>query len=77
MIIFREIVTQEPASIICDRCGRSAQNVSQDFEFQEFLSIRHECGYGSIVGDGMSFQIDFCQYCLKELLLPYAKVTKQ
>lgn len=52
MIFFRELTVQESASITCDRCGRRAENESTDFEFEEFLSIDHACGYGSIIGDG-------------------------
>ena len=77
MITFQESIILKPASIVCDCCGRSARNESGDFEFQEFLSINHDCGYGSIIGDGVKFQIDLCQHCFKEFLLPYAKLTKQ
>ena len=51
MILFHEVPVQEPASIICDRCGRRAENVPNDFEFGEYLSIEHICGYASIFGD--------------------------
>jgi hypothetical protein len=37
MIFFREITVQEPASIICDRCGRRAENDLDHFDFQEYL----------------------------------------
>jgi len=77
MIIFREISVQEPASITCDRCGRSAENEPNNFEFEEFLSIDHVCGYGSIIGDGTRLQLDLCQHCVKELLLPFVRLGEQ
>jgi len=77
MITFRETTVQEAASITCDRCGRSEENESNNFKFQEFLSIDHVCGYGSIVGDGTRFQLDLCQYCVKEVLSPFARLIEQ
>jgi hypothetical protein len=76
MIVFKEITAQEPASIICDRCNRHAESDSDHFEFQEFLSIDNIGGYGSAIGDGTRFQLDLCQYCVKELLLPFARLTE-
>jgi hypothetical protein len=76
MIALREITTSEPASITCDRCGRSAANEPGDFEFAEYLSIKHNCGYGSIIGDETTLQVDLCQHCIKELLLPFARIGK-
>ena len=75
MIHFREVTTTEPASISCDRCGRSADNAPEQFEFNEYLSINHICGYESIIGDGIRVQLDLCQYCIKEWLLPIARAA--
>jgi len=77
MINFREITVEEPASIACDRCGRSAENESKNLEFEEYLSIDHACGYGSIIGDGIRLQLDLCQYCVKELLSPFARLAEK
>ena len=77
MMIFREVTIQEPASITCDRCGRSAENEPKNFEFEEYLSIDQVCGYGSIIGDGTRLQLDLCQHCVKELLSPFARLTGQ
>lgn len=77
MIIFREVVAQEPAAITCDRCGRSAENEPNNFEYEEYLSIVHACGYGSIIGDGTTLQLDLCQHCVKELLYPFARMIEQ
>ena len=77
MILFREVSVQEPASIICDRCGRRAENVPANFEFGEYLSIDHICGYSSIIGDETRLQLDLCQHCVKELLLPIARLSEQ
>jgi len=77
MMTFRDVTVKEHASIICDRCGRSAENESSNFEFEEYLSIDHICGYESIIGDGTRFQLDLCQHCVKELLCPYARISEQ
>lgn len=75
MILFREIKIQEPAAIICDRCGRRAENESDSFEFEEFLSVNYLGGYGSIIGDGTRLQLDLCPHCVKELLSPFARIS--
>ncbi len=76
MITLREITATEPASITCDRCGRSTQNEPGNFEFAECPSIKHTCGYGSIIGDGTALQVDLCRHCVKEVLLPSSLITK-
>ena len=76
MIIYRDKTIQEPSAIVCDKCGRKAGEVQDCFEFQEFLSIDHTGGYGSIIGEDVQYQLDLCQYCAKELLLPYARVKQ-
>ena len=76
MIILREVTIHEPEAIICDRCHRRAECNSDHFEFQEYLSIDNIGGYGSVIGDGTRFQIDLCQHCVKELLLPYARLEE-
>jgi hypothetical protein len=76
MIFLRERTIQEPASIICDRCGRRAEVESEDFEFAEYLSLDRIGGYGSIIGDGTRLQLDLCEYCIKELLYPFARISE-
>ena len=51
----------------CVLCGLSAELTT--VEGEEFISIRHTCGWGSIFGDGNFLRIDICQYCFKKLLL--------
>jgi hypothetical protein len=50
---------------ICDYCGKSSKN---ELEAQEFVNIKHNCGYNSIFIDGGNFDIDLCQNCFKELV---------
>ena len=75
MITLREIAAMEPVSITCDRCGRNTENEPGNFEFAEYLTIKHTCGYGSIIGDDTILQVDLCQHCVKELLLPFARIS--
>lgn len=61
---------------VCDRCGRRAESRSPDFECGEFISIRHDCGYGSVFGDGCRIEIDVCQHCISELFGSIARVKQ-
>jgi hypothetical protein len=75
MITLREVTSTEPASITCDRCGCTFKNEPDNFGYAECLSIKHTCGYGSIVGDGVTLQADLCQQCVKEVLLPFSHIS--
>lgn len=61
---------------ICDKCGKHSHIDEDPFEFQEFLTWEHDCGYDSIFGDGSGIELDLCQDCVKELLSPYMRVTR-
>lgn len=52
--------------IQCDFCDRIKHPAS--LEYHEFISIRHDCGYTSIFGDGNRIELDMCQHCLSKLL---------
>ena len=52
---FKKVTIEEIASITCDRCGLEAE--SDDYAFHEFISINHQCGYGSIHRDGNQLNI--------------------
>lgn len=49
---------------ICDMCSKriTSDNI---YEFQEMVHIRHDCGYGSVFGDGNKINLDICQHCFK------------
>ena len=56
--------------IVCDKCGLRID--PEDFvEYQEFITVRVEGGYGSIFGDGSILECDLCQQCTKLLLGDY------
>jgi antitoxin CcdA len=59
---FKAVKRQEIINLICDGCGLEA-NVDEGYEFSEFISIEHRCGYGAIHGDGKQLSIDLCQHC--------------
>ncbi|EJV4077348.1 hypothetical protein N6D15_002999 [Salmonella enterica] len=50
----------------CDRCKFRAEK--GDLEFQEFLTIDHKAGYGSVFGDRSRLRLDLCQHCVKAVL---------
>jgi hypothetical protein len=75
MIITKEIpiMTKVLEKIICDSCKKE---FIDDMELQEFTTLTHTAGYGSIFGDENVLELDLCQYCLKDLLGNYIIVHK-
>lgn len=73
-------IVRRPVSVlvakVCDRCKRRVElaKLHDHVEAQEFLKIEWICGYGSIIGDGDSYAVDLCEMCVKELLLPHARL---
>lgn len=66
MITYKKQFTRVPTRISCTFCGASVD--WSGMEAQEFVSIRHSCGWNSIFGNGNLFDIDICQHCLGKIL---------
>ena len=66
MKTFETVTTQKLTSLVCDGCGIEA-STDGDYEFQEFITINHRCGYGSIHGDGTQITTDLCQQCFADM----------
>lgn len=66
MQTFKKVTTQKIETIVCDSCGLQA-SAESDYEFHEFISIKHHCGYSSIHGDGKHIRIDLCQQCFADM----------
>ena len=61
-------------ALVCDRCGREAK--PDDYvEYQEFVRVHFEGGYGSIFGDCVEHRCDLCQHCVKDVLGEYLQVV--
>lgn len=61
---------------ICDRCELRASAVNDFWEFQEFVRIDIDVGYGTTAfEDGDLLRADLCQACTKTLLGPYLRVV--
>ncbi len=82
MIIHKEQEVTTTADIVtaieCDRCHKKykADGDSNDvFETQEFHHIRFTGGYASVFGDESRVECDLCQYCLKELIGEFARIS--
>lgn len=59
---------------ICDRCNTRAYDDSDCGEFQEFIQIQINVGYGAkAFRDGDFLQCDLCEKCAKTLLGPYLR----
>lgn len=76
MRAFKTVTTQELTTVVCDGCGLQA-SVDGDYEFHEFISIEHHCGYGSIHGDGKQIGIDLCQQCFADMCGDTLRVTEE
>jgi len=61
-------------TIRCDICGKDVTNTI--YENQEMISIRNNCGYGSVFGDGNIIELDICQSCLKRKLGEFIRVIE-
>ena len=59
---YKTVIKQEITELVCDGCGLEAY-AHEGYEFSEFISIEHKCGYGAIHGDGKKLLIDLCQHC--------------
>ena len=60
----------------CDMCNKTytVNDKYDDFEIQEFLTIRERGGYASLFGDGTEYELDLCQECTEELLGQYIRI---
>jgi hypothetical protein len=76
MRTFKTVTTQELTTLVCDGCGLQASTDS-DYEFQEFISVSHQCGYGSIHGDGKQIDIDLCQQCFADICSDTLRLTEE
>ena len=73
MKIMGEETRRVVVGFTCDRCKIVHED---EFETQEFLSWEDRCGYGNnTFGDLTTIAIDLCQYCVKEVLGPWIRVT--
>lgn len=61
-------------SITCDCCGRVIP-IKDTLDFYEIWSIQKVGGYGSVFGDGNVLELDLCEYCAKDLLGKYIRIT--
>jgi antitoxin CcdA len=59
---YKAVKRQIVSAFICDGCGLES-SIDEGFEFSEFITIEHRCGYGAIHGDGKELSVDFCQHC--------------
>jgi hypothetical protein len=76
MRTFKTVTTQELTTLVCDGCGLQA-STNSDYEFQEFISVSHQCGYGSIHGDGKQIDIDLCQQCFADMCSDTLRLTEE
>ena len=71
---FKAVIRQEVIKLTCDGCGLEAC-VNEGYEFGEFISIEHKCGYGAIHGDGKKLSVDLCQHCFADMCGGTLKIT--
>jgi len=73
-IVKKMTAIETTTAIICDKCGKQydADNI---MELQEFHHVRFTGGYLSAFGDMNSVECDLCQYCLKEMIGDFCRIT--
>ncbi len=67
-------MVNECVSITCDVCKKEFDD---QMEMQEFARFGDRAGYGNVVfGDCTDYDIDMCQYCFKEILGDYVRLSR-
>lgn len=66
--IKRMVKTDTIKYIKCDICGKKVDPENDFYEAEEFISILHYAGYGSVFGDGAEVETDWCQNCFHNIL---------
>lgn len=59
------IESQQPVALVCDACGIRVEINDLDLEFQEFLRINFQGGYGSVFGEDAKVECHLCQKCVQ------------
>lgn len=75
MKTFKTVTTQKIMALICDGCALETK--ADDYEFNEFISVKRRCGYGSIHGDGNNIETDLCQQCFADMCGDTLKVIDE
>jgi len=73
---FKAVKRQEVIKLTCDGCSLEAI-VNEGYEFSEFITIGHKCGYGAIHGDGKQLSVDLCQHCFADMCGDSLRVTDE
>ena len=76
VIRFKEYSDFQVVGKICDRCGLRVSAADNFWEFQEFISVKIDVGYGAkVFRDGDLLQCDLCESCTSNLLAPYLRTV--
>ena len=62
----KSVEKQTCIGFICDRCEK--RYVDDLLETQEMLHKRDTGGYGSVFGDGDTWEVTLCQHCVAAVL---------
>lgn len=72
--IIAERLKPTVVGMVCDRCKKVFDDT---LETQEFLSWQMTAGYGNTqFGDLNKLELDLCQYCTKEVLGDWIRVSE-
>ncbi|MFY0676704.1 MAG: hypothetical protein JXR18_05405 [Neptuniibacter sp.] len=72
MKITTKVIHEAVTGITCDRCKKSYRAETQTFD--SFVSIQHNCGYGSVWQDGETIEVDLCEPCFKTLTGDFCRI---
>jgi len=68
---YKTVTQYKLGALTCDKCHKKVTQDSDCYEFQEFISISHRCGYTSVFEDNAKMTLDLCQHCFKEICGEY------
>ena len=60
---YKAVKRQIVSAFICDGCGLES-SIDEGFEFSEFITIEHRCGYGAIHGMVKNYLLIFVSTAL-------------
>ena len=63
---------QQLSALVCDKCGKRIE-ADDTMEMQETLTLVIHGGYAAVLGDGMTYDLDLCQVCVKDVLGHYLR----
>lgn len=53
--------------VTCDACNKEIDVIDGDIKKSRIVPIKYEAGYGSILEDGLRYEVELCETCFLKL----------